>query len=872
MPAKSRKSQDITDDLKELASRAHAIRKQIEVESDTPEIIQIQTRIKETLSARWQGTDFADFCAQILTMTHLMAFLSKTGEADKLDFLQIHQILSKVPSINAEIAKMLTLLESWTPQWQDRDIDAKDPEDRITRVYELFLGVYDKWARDSLGTFYTPPPVVDFIVRSVDHLLQSRFEMVNGIMSGGIKVLDPASGTNVFLSRALRYYLKKTWDPSNKIPQFPREFLLDYETHEIQPAACMLGVFNILSFLKSTWGDAVPGGIPWKCLMNDTLELFGEGTADERQEGANKPSLLVVWGNPPYKKDSKTESPALAKAMKRYQDPVRFEKSLRVLSDYYIKFLRHAHERVLHAGQGMVALVLNSSYIDGPIHRGLRASLIQDFSEIYVVNLHGAIQPPEITPPGVTDENVFDIRTGVSILILVKTQKQVTPCQEVHYWDCWGTRAEKFEFLAAHNAGSVRWKTFPANRWGISYNQFSLAGLPPYLVDTYARGISIRNIFRAMVMGVTTGNDQGLVAFTREELFQKIADARDNLPLPGEMTEASIKEAIIPYNYRPLDIRYIFYVPGVVNRDRREVMKYLVGTQQVPGNVAIVTERFIRAAKAPQWNFIYATDIVPDKGCISNQDNSHVYPLYYGCIKEKQDNIRNKIIEFLQKEYHITITPLQIFDYIIALLSTPKFQATFSPLLGLDYPVILFPRDGCVFTQMVELGSQVKNSFLLAGDAPKTYFHPVDTTKPLSFRVLEIRYDPREERLWYAPEEYVEIPLHVWDSYLGYFHPIEHYFLDRVGRVLSSEEAGNINRAIRNLQALTQIGQELDSTYDHILEFLDCRPLLGTIIRGEFQRTQRLPIPGIKPGGTEISRVRKTLYLPDETILDEALR
>ncbi len=871
MPAKSKKSPDIADDLKALASACHAIRKQIEVESEDLKILQLQSQIKDKFSMQWQGTEFADFCAQTLTMTNLIAVLLKMEDPAKLDFLQINRTFARVPSINAIIAKMVTLVRSWTPQRQDLDASPLELEDQITRYYELFLGVYDKRARDSLGTFYTPPPVVDFIVRTVEGLLSS-FGGYDCMWSGAIDFLDPASGTNVFLSRALHYYLKRYCPPGSSRLPFPRAFLEKYETHEIQSTPYCLGALNVLSLLQSAWSEEVSQGIPWKCRMWDTLEHFGEEYNNDGGEADPVPRPLVIWGNPPYKKDAKTGSPGLADAMKRYQDPVRFEKSLRVLSDYYVKFLRYAHERVLHAGQGIIALVLNSSYIDGPVHRGLRASLIQDFSEIYVVNLHGAIQPPEITPPDVTDENVFDIRTGVSILFLKRTGTKATPCQTIRYWDCWGTRNKKFEALGKNDLSSGRWKVLPANHWGITYNQFSLAGLPPTLIETYARGISIRNIFKTMVMGVTTGKDDVLVAFTREELLRQIMDARSTLQLPERMMGERIKDSIIPYNYRPLDFRYIFYVQGVVNRDRREVMKYLAGEQQVPGNVAIVTERFIRATKAPQWNFIYATDIVPDKSCISNQDNSHVYPLYFGSVKGQQDNIHKDVLTFLSKAYGIPILPAQVFDYILGLLSTPKFQSTFSPLLGLDYPVILFPREGTIFTKMAALGSQLRISFILSEDSPRTYFHVVDAAKSLRYVISEVRFDLGEERLWYAPDEYVGIPQRVWDWFIGYFHPIEHYFSDREGRKLTSEEVANVNRAITSLIQITQISQDLDAVYENILNFLDCQVLLKNIIQNIVHRSKSLPIPGLSPSGAEIARVRKILYLPDERIIGEALK
>ncbi len=851
---------------------AQAIRKRLEAIQDSAEINYIRSRLENSFFPKWDDSGFADFCTQFIVLSQFIDQILQGNWNNRVDFLNLTQDLSNLSTLQEEISNFQSIFDIQALEGGLLRNYKEYPEDVITRCYETFLRSYDKHARDALGTFYTPPPLVDFIIHSVDHLLKTKFGQKNGIMDAKCSFLDPASGTNVFLSRALRYILKQNSAPHLKFPRFPREFLKNYETREIQPTTFVLGLFNILSLLSTEWREETLTDIPWNCKMKDTLAHFEEDIKDNIASSTKKSTPIVVWGNPPYKKDVKTESCAIAEAMKQYQDTVRFEKSLRVLSDYYVKFLRYAHERVKIAGHGIISLVLNSSYIDGPIHRGLRASLIQDFSDIFVVNLHGAIQPPEITPSGVEDENVFDIRTGVSILILVKSNTGAIPCEKLHYYDCWGTRVEKLDFLAKNGLNSIAWKKFDPRRWGISYNQFNLAGIPTSIVETYRKGISIRNIFKSMVMGVTSGRDQVLVGFTRDELYQKILESRKILHLPSRLTIASIKKDVIPYNYRPFDFRYIYYKNGIINRDRKEIMNYLVGKQKISGNVALVTERFIRSAKTPYWNFIYATNIVPDKSCISNQDNSHVYPLYYGSVKGHQDNLRKEVVIFLSREYCIPVISTQVFDYILGILSTPRFQEHFTPLLGLDYPVILFPKESSVFMKIANLGSQIKNVFLLAEETPNTFFHSTAAKKSLVYNITHVHYDSNCERLYYNPVEYVESPQNIWNIFIGYFQPIRHFFSDRIGRILTNDEIDNVNHMISNLLELTKIFQKLDAIYESIQEFLDCSPMLINIIKKEVRKTHYIPISNLTHIPDNISTVRRNLYLPDDRLLEEALK
>jgi predicted helicase len=445
----------------------------------------------------------------------------------------------------------------------------------------------------------------------------------------------------------------------------------------------------------------------------------------------------------------------------------------------------------------------------------------------------------------------------------------------VHFFDCWGTREEKLNFLQVNDISSILWRAWLAGDWGNEFNQFSLANLDPSTVETYVSGISIRNLFRHKVMGVTTGRDADLVAFTREELLEQIRQNTEALGINSDLPPEDIDSFIVPYNYRPLDFRFLFNKPGVVNRDRHEIMQYLAGPQQVEGNVVIVTERFIRSMTAPHWNFIYATELIPDKSCISNQDNSHVYPLFIRTSGVPEANFYPEIIPFLQEHYGRPVSPEDLFYYIIGILGTPLFQARFSDLLVLDYPRVLFPQNPASFGQMATLGNQLARAYLLLEESPGTNFsHQRASPLPLkwSYTVDSVTYDEEQQRAWINGEEFLTVEPEIWAWLMGYFSPLADYLAHRRGRVLSPAEVAHVDRLIFNLRRLREVQSSLDDIFQGISGFLDCRPLLGQIIVGEAARLKLnrgtlfpLPFPQV------YRKLATRLYVPDEAVVRQAL-
>ncbi|MEA3406906.1 MAG: N-6 DNA methylase, partial [Chloroflexota bacterium] len=326
--------------------------------------------------------------------------------------------------------------------------------DPTVHFYETFLAAYDPHLRERRGVYYTPNPVVSYIVRSVDTLLKERFGLARGLadtttLDDGthkVLVLDPACGTGTFLYHVIDLIRAAFMEANNAgmWPGYVREHLLPrIFGFELLMAPYAVAHFKLALQLaghdlpdpqRARWAYDFGSQERLQIYLTNALEepereiegLMGPmRVVTEEAKAANavkreKP-IMVVIGNPPYSVSSSNQGEYIEGLMDRYKEAVRDERNIQPLSDDYIKFIRFAHERVERTGYGVIGMITNHSYLSGLIHRGMREELMRTFDQIYVLNLHGNALMGETAPDGGADENVFDIRQGVAIALLVKT-------------------------------------------------------------------------------------------------------------------------------------------------------------------------------------------------------------------------------------------------------------------------------------------------------------------------------------------------------------------------------------------------------------------------------------------------------------------
>jgi predicted helicase len=314
----------------------------------------------------------------------------------------------------------------------------KDP---IIHFYETFLSEYDPKTREMRGVYYTPEPVVSYIVRSLHSILKEQFNKADGFADKNVTVLDPAAGTLTFLAEtaklAVDEFVSKYGEGGKE--NFIRDHILkNFYAFELMMAPYAVGHLK-MSFLLEELGYRLQKDDRVKLYLTNTLEmeelaqteLPGMASLSEESHLAGKVKkeqpILVILGNPPYSGHSSNIGDWISKEIKAYYQvdgkPLG-EKNPKWLQDDYVKFIRFAQWKIDQAGEGVLGLITNHSYLDNPTFRGMRQSLMESFDEIYILDLHGNSLKKEKCPDRSKDENVFDIRQGVCVVFMIKKMRK----------------------------------------------------------------------------------------------------------------------------------------------------------------------------------------------------------------------------------------------------------------------------------------------------------------------------------------------------------------------------------------------------------------------------------------------------------------
>ncbi|MDJ0520074.1 MAG: N-6 DNA methylase, partial [Trichodesmium sp. MO_231.B1] len=462
-------------------------------------------------------------------------------------------------------------------------------EDPVVHFYETFLAAYEVSLRKSRGVYYTPEPVVSFIVKAVNHILDKYFDLEHGLGSRKVTILDPATGTGTFLYRVIKQiyfnfekYGANRWNELLRDSQVLRR-LYGFELLMTPYAIAHLKLRLLLETLGYRFEERERLNIFLTNALDEGIKksslLLAEYISEEANQAAKvkeeKP-IFVVLGNPPYsvssqnvskrkrrlEEDTKyladvkyngltwekvykigkagkeiTELTYIGELLERYKGRVRLEgeKNIQPLDDDYIKFIRFAHEQIEKTGHGVIGLITNHSYINGLIHRGMREELLKYFDSLYIMDLHGNSLFKETTPDGKVDENVFDIQQGVAILIAIR-EKSEPDAFSVVYKKRDGVKlpADVFYFDLWRNREdkykfleSVNFQDVDWIKLKPSEPNFFFSPKNFDLSEEYNQGWSVIDIFPVNSTGFTTHRDNFVIDFDIDVLLKRIQDFRD---------------------------------------------------------------------------------------------------------------------------------------------------------------------------------------------------------------------------------------------------------------------------------------------------------------------------------------------------------
>lgn len=535
-------------------------------------------------------------------------------------------------------------------------------EDPVVHFYETFLGAYNPKLRKARGVWYTPQPVVNFIVRAVDDILKTEFGFADGLADTSkkkikvnyqgkiiekevhqVQVLDPATGTGTFLAETIKHIHKKYEGMQGMWSSYVENHLIPrMNGFELLMASYTMAHLKLDMLLTDT------GYVPTKdqrlrVFLTNSLEepnadsgtLFGNLLSDEADQANDvkrDTPVMCVIGNPPYAVSSTNKGPWIQNLIADYKKNM-VEKNIQPLSDDYIKFIRFGQHYIDKNGSGLLAFISNNSFLDGIIHRQMRKHLLESFDTIYILDLHGNAKKKEECPDGSVDQNVFDIMQGVSINIFIKTgKKKKNELGEVFHSDLQGKREFKYDTLNANTIQSFKWKQLEFTK----PNYFYVPKNFDKIIE-YEQGFKIDELFNEGAGGIASHRDFFVIDDRIENLRNRINDFYklpvDELKVKYKLSETSewqIKSAQkVPLNesnytkisYRPFDVRVIYFEDSLVTRSRRELMRHFL-----KDNLGLIT-----CKRQENFTTTFVTQNLIDQRCFSvpgSVGKDYAFPLY----------------------------------------------------------------------------------------------------------------------------------------------------------------------------------------------------------------------------------------------------
>jgi hypothetical protein len=742
--------------------------------------------------------------------------------------------------------------------------------DPIIHFYETFLTEYNPALRKSRGVWYTPQPVVNFIVRAIDDILKDEFGLPQGLADTSkvkvkvnvqgkqvekevhrVQFLDPATGTATFLAEIISQVHKKFEGQQGLWSNYVEEHLIPrLNGFEILMASYAMAHLKLELLLKETGYVSTKEQRLRVYLTNsleehhpDTGTLFASWLSHEANEAniiKRDTPVMVVVGNPPYSGISSNMGEWIVNLIEdyKYVDGVHFGERKHWLQDDYVKFIRLGQYLVDKNGEGILAFINNHGFIDNPTFRGMRGNLLNSFDKIYILDLHGNSKKKEICPDGSKDENVFDITTGVSInLFIKKGKKKKGELAKVYHSDFWGNREMKYQNLLESNLKSL---SFIDLNYSNPYYFF----LPKDFKEDaeYKLGFSVNELLQNNVTGIVTMGDNFIIAETKKTLIERLIHFKENnvseewlnnnFGLGKNYAEWIISNKSVitldeskfqRIDYRPFDVRWTYFDNKLLWRWRADTMQHFLKG----ANLGIMT---CRQSAIEKWEHVGITKFIADDSRVSNRtkERGYIFPLYL-YIKSKEQtsfnqeleripNLSPTIIDQISQSLNLqftseketiegTFAPIDLLDYIYAVLHSPTYREKYKEFLKIDFPRVPHPKDAETFWQFVQLGGELRQLHLMESPA----LNNLITQYPVGGSNLVEKITYNDGRVYINPEQYfANVPAVAWEFYIGGYQPAQKWLKDRKGRTLQFDDILHYQKIIVALVETDRLMNQID--------------------------------------------------------------
>jgi len=917
-----RTAKELAKALADLAIRIRDAAKTVmKAESEKGKFRTLHKAFKESLIHDLEPDDFADTYAQTITYGLLTAAISRTdmSAGSRGTAVIVENVADMVPITNPFLKEILQefLLAGGRKgkldfdelgvqdvaellRGDDTDLPAviRDfgnqtrGEDPVIHFYEHFLAAYDKAQKKQRGVFYTPQPVVSYIVRSVHELLQTEFGLPDGLADTTtwgemlkkhpgmklpmltddpgekrtispdepfVQILDPATGTATFLvevidvihrTLAAKWKQQRLTDAQQRAAwndYVPQHLLPRLHAFELMMAPYAIAHMKIGLKLAET-GYRFGTDERARIYLTNAIEksddkqakLIGFDALAHEAEAVNKikksKRFTVIIGNPPYSAISSNLTPSL----RRIVDPYRFvngekirERSMlqfeKNIQDDYVKFLALSQAQLRDAGWGICGLITNHSYLDGPTLRGVRWNLLSAFPRSWFLDLHGNSNKGEEPPAGKANENVFDIKQGVAVTVLLKSPFSNTDVV-VKLGGLWGARTEKYEVLVTQTVLTTEFEPIQPKA---PYYYL----VPPDGSEGAAEWESwpsISDVFGKRSTGTETGFDDLLVGYTFAELKARVArfcdpsGSKHELAAEFDFTEGHAAELfsrrrelrtisdkeLKSFQLRAYDFRFAALRKELLKTNSFNVMLDL--SEQSPG---LVTTRQTKENFAA-----YAVKSFCGHKVTSGYDRSYVFPLFTSdadsLMPTKVPCISRQVLDYFHtlggvtgKREDDTRLATDVFNYALAVMNASAYAEMFHSQLKRDFPRLPLTGNLELFRALARLGGELTALHLL--ESPKLD-KPI--TELIGGRTPEVeKVSWSKNTVWIDKAQTIgfkSVREEVWNFHIGGYQVCEKWLKDRKARKLSKEDIAHYQKVIVALSESILLMKEIDQAIE----------------------------------------------------------
>jgi len=903
-----------------MAEHAVIIRESISdrygVETDEGPLHSLFKRFRELLLHDLTPEAFADMVAQTITYGLFSA-------AEQTPDLTYERMVELIPKTNPFLKQLLAALK------EDAGLDlnelgvgpllnllravpvaqiaqdfgrqtASGQEDPVVHFYEQFLQEYDRQQRVERGVFYTPDPVVSYIVRAVDDLLKSEFGIAEGLASAErdsitgehkVQILDPATGTGTFLAHIIDRIAtaQNAADTPAWNDYVAKDLLPRLNGFELMMAPYTIAHMKLGLKLRQTGYNFesderlrvfLTNALEEPLEAQETLKIAGflSQESDEAASVKRARPVMVVLGNPPYSNFGQlNQNRWILELLTDYKKGLE-ERKIN-LNDDYVKFLRFGQWRIEKTGKGVLAFITNNSFLDGITHRQMRRSLMETFDQLFILNLHGSSMVQETAPDGAKDENVFDIRQGVSISIFVKNGSQVIK-NKTYICDVWANRKDKYDYLNTIKFKATNWKEIQPQS-----PEFFFVDKDFLKQTEYQSNQQVTKFFCGYSSGIQTKRDKIAIADNSQSLKNTLEDfvslesetIRKKYQLPADGRDWRIEwasqharkilnsnEGIVECLYRPFDIKWTVIddtSKGFVAYSRYGTMRHMLSA-----NLALISTRQL---SSDSFRHIFVTQSVIDGNTISLQtrEYNYLFNLYNypqrgqlidaspwklsdkgrrpnldpAFVQELVDKLDLSFITDGRGDLQTTFGPEDIFHYAYAVFHSPAYRQRYAEFLKIDFPRLPLTGDVALFRKLAQLGADLVALHLLEDDYAAASWNLEGEDSPLAQTGVDFVLGSNSTTVgamgkssaWQKGCVYIDtshiqtsshftgVPEAVWNFHVGGYQVCHKWLYDRrgnskePGRSLTPEDIEHYKRIVAALRETILLMEAIDRAIDN---------------------------------------------------------